>query len=153
MLAVPTAFLRRPPALPDGLRERVEAVRRLAEAAHDGALDEAAGAVDVLDVLDGQDPDEDAPVQFVDQQAFVREQPEGLAQGVAGDAERAADAVLRQPCPGREVPLGYAAPEDVRDPLGGAGAPEEGPVAGEGRQLLCHAGIQAQITRTNQHGY
>ena len=58
--AFPVAFARRPLPVRDGRGEVVQGVRRLAEAADDGALDEGAGAVDVLDVLDGEDPDEDA---------------------------------------------------------------------------------------------
>ncbi len=135
MLAVPSPFqspsrAARCPSATASARP-VQGVRRLTEPAYDGAFDEGAGAVDVLDVLDGQHPYEDPAVELVDEQPLVGEQPERLAQRVAGDAERAADAVLRQPCPGREVALGDAAPEDVRDPLGGAGAAQQGAVVGQ----------------------
>lgn len=137
----------------DGRGELFEGVRRLAQPPDDGALDEAAGAVDVLDVLDGQDPDEDAPVQLVDEQPLMGEQPERLAECVARHTERPADAVLREPGSRREIALRDTAPEDVRDAFRGARTAQEGAVVGQSRQLLCHARNSTADTRTKQHGY
>jgi hypothetical protein len=149
----PVTLTHRPLPLHDRLGERVQGVRRFAQPPDDGALHERAGAVDVLHVLDRQNPDEHPAVQLVDEQPLMGEQPERLAQGVAGDPQRSSDAVLRQPCPRREVALGDAAPEDVRDPLGRAGTTQEGPVVGQSAQLLCHARNSTADTRTKQQRY
>ncbi len=70
-----------------------------------------------------------------------------------GDAERAADAVLRQAGPGREVTLVIRLLRMSETPLGGAGPPKKGAVVGQSRQLLCHARNSIADTRTKQHGY
>lgn len=63
------------------------------------------------------------------QQALVTEQPERLAQGVARDLERRADALLRQALTWDEEPLGDPVTKDVGDHLRRAAAPETTAIA------------------------
>ncbi len=73
----------------------------VAQRADDVALDGAAQPVEVDQVGLVELGDEDAAVQVVHEQALVGEQPERLAQGVARDAQRADEQLLRQPGAGR----------------------------------------------------
>jgi hypothetical protein len=59
-----------------------------------GGLDQAAYAVDVPDVLDVRRRDDDAPVGLAHQDPLGDQLAQGLAQGVAGDAQGAGEALL-----------------------------------------------------------
>ncbi|KMS88639.1 hypothetical protein ACZ91_24725 [Streptomyces regensis] len=65
------------------------------------------------------------------QQTLVSQEPERLAQRVAGHRERLARAVLRQPGAGTQSAVDDQLAQCVGDPLGGTRAVEESVVLGE----------------------
>ncbi len=95
--------------------------------AHRGALDDAADEIEIPHVGGGQHPDEDPPVELVDEQSLVAQQPERLAQRVAGDLQLGADGLFGEAFAGFVDPLGDAVAQDARHEFGGAGSQEVGP--------------------------
>src|SRR5207302_2369987 len=99
--------------------------------AYGGAFDDPADAVEVDDVGGVQFPDEHAEIEPVLEELLVRQQPKGLAQGVAGDAEPLGNRVLGKPVTRLEVAFHDLLAKDPGDPFRGAGALEQRPVPRE----------------------
>lgn len=88
---------------------------------------ELEGATDpeqVGPVLRAERADEDAAVDPVFHQAFVSQQPECLAQRVAGDPERGPKSLFGQPGPGRQATAGDLIAEDLGSLLSHGPAPD-----------------------------
>jgi hypothetical protein len=97
-----------------------------------GGLDDATGPVDVTHGVTVGARDEHTAVGLAHQHPFGHELAQRLADGVAGDGQRGAHVLLREPLAGAQPPLHHLLAHRVGDPLGRGGPGDECPRAAEG---------------------
>ena len=90
------------------------------EELHVIGADDMPEQVQVADVGCRERPYENPSVQLVHHEPFVTQQPKRLAQGVAGDPQRLADALFGQPDARLEKAAGDLLTEDLGHPFRGA---------------------------------